>query len=81
MNLRALLLYLPVPLHNCLQLSGVSERILDNSVTHAYLVLLFSLRANTGEEDLPISHDPSALLSKLDDGALRVEEEERLCRR
>lgn len=79
-------------LYNSLQLPGVAKRVLDHQLAHLLLspgagrglVVVVSLPAGgsglglLGEVDPAVLEGPAAGAGKLDDGALGVEEEERL---
>lgn len=83
-------------LYNSLQLPGVAQRVLDHQLAHLLLatsagrsliIVVASLPAGgsglglLGEVDPSVLEGPAAGAGKLDDGALGVEEEERLCGR
>lgn len=70
-------------LHDRLQLSGIPQHILNHNQTDVLLWLLATRSrpglggtTNGGEEDVAVAHGPAALAGELDDGALRVEEEQ-----
>lgn len=83
-------------LYNSLQLPRVAQRVLDHQLAHLLLaasagrrlvVVVGSLPAGSGglgllgEVDPAVLEGPAAGAGKVDDGALGVEEEERLCGR
>lgn len=66
-------------LHDRLELAGVAERVLDDHLAEVLLLaVLVDGLAGVGEVDVAVADDPAAGLGELDDGALRVEEEEGL---
>lgn len=79
-------------LYNSLQLPRVAQRVLDHELAHLLLaastgrglLIVFALGGGgglglLGEVDPAVLEGPAAGAGKLDDGALGVEEEERLC--
>lgn len=67
-------------LHNRLQLTGVAESILYHHLAHLLVLVAVLTLGGVGEVDVAIADDPVAVVGKGDDVALRVEEEQRLCR-
>jgi hypothetical protein len=80
-------------LNDSLQLPRITQRILDNQLAHIVLVVgagrrsfllvtaLGGLGLLIGEVDPAVPEGPAAGAGKVDDGALRLEEEEGLCGR
>lgn len=70
-------------LNNSLQLMRIPERVLNDAPADLLLlggrVAALGGLGRVGEVDVAVADGPAALAGKVDDGALRVEEEEGLC--